>query len=198
LLGSAAWATVLPRPWKLDRINRGLQGTLLDFTRNHGADRRIWSSALGQKRDLYVYLPPGFDPNCRYPACIWLHGFAQDEQKFAEEIAPRIDAAIVAGNFPDHLRRSRRQSQQPSCLVTAGGFFVNYNAGRFGDFIMQDVWPFRRNFPSCPSGATSSPGVDGGGAVCAAMKHRDSSRSARRSSPLNTRRRTVMAIIGRF
>src|SRR5262249_27031528 len=134
------------------RINRGLHGTLLDFTRNHGADRRIWSSALGQKRDLYVYLPPGFDPNCRYPACIWLHGFAQDEQQFAEEIAPKVDAAIAAGKLPPIIFVAPDGSLNGHpCLVTAGSFFVNCNAGRFEDFVIEDVWPFLcRNFPILP------------------------------------------------
>jgi len=57
-----------------------LVGTLIDHTRNHGSDKRIWSAALCQKRDLYVYLPPRFDPKCRYPVMIWLHGIIRDER----------------------------------------------------------------------------------------------------------------------
>src|SRR5262245_27280228 len=69
----------------LDRINRGLAGRLVDHTRNHGADRRIWSAALNEPRDLYVYLPPGFDPHACYPVLIWLHGVGQDERAFIRE-----------------------------------------------------------------------------------------------------------------
>ena len=42
----------------LDRLNRKLRGRVVDFTENHGADRRIYSPILGRPRDLYVYLPP--------------------------------------------------------------------------------------------------------------------------------------------
>jgi len=48
-------------------VNRTLRGQVLDYTANHGRDHRIWSAALGQRRDLYVYLPPGFNPRLRYP-----------------------------------------------------------------------------------------------------------------------------------
>src|SRR5262245_992968 len=79
---------------KLNRVNRRLHGQLLDFTKNHGADRRFWSESLCQKRDLYVYLPPGFDPNQLYPLVIWLHGFAQDEGSFRDDVVGQLDAAM--------------------------------------------------------------------------------------------------------
>ena len=43
----------------LEKVNRRLAGDVVDFTKNHGADRRIFSPILGRPRDLYVYLPPG-------------------------------------------------------------------------------------------------------------------------------------------
>src|SRR5258707_7497630 len=39
---------------ELEHANRQLHGTLVDYTHNHGADRRLWSWALCQRRDLYV------------------------------------------------------------------------------------------------------------------------------------------------
>src|ERR1022692_2110852 len=67
---------------ELQRVNRSIRGQVLDFTNNHGHDRRIWSAALGAKRDLYVYLPPGYDGVKKYPLVIFLHGASQDEQVF--------------------------------------------------------------------------------------------------------------------
>ena len=67
---------------------------------NHGADNRIPSAILGQRRDLYVYLPPEFRPDCRYPLLIWLHGFAQDEQSFLRDVVPALDKAIAEHKLP--------------------------------------------------------------------------------------------------
>src|SRR5438105_5904273 len=81
----------------LDRTNRTLAGHVDDYTNNHGSDRRIWSAALCERRDLYVYLPPGFDPCKKYPIIVWLHGFAQDEQSFLYDVVPKLDRAMADG-----------------------------------------------------------------------------------------------------
>src|SRR5271170_4619488 len=76
-----------------------IKGKIVDLTQNHGEDHRIWSRSLYQKRDLYIYLPPGYDCYQAYPVMIYLHGFATDEQSFLE-IAPLIDDAICKGTLP--------------------------------------------------------------------------------------------------
>src|SRR5687767_2948583 len=55
----------------LRRTNHKLAGQVLDYTKNHGEDNRIWSNALCEKRDLYVYLPPCYDPKKAYPLILW-------------------------------------------------------------------------------------------------------------------------------
>ena len=85
---------------ELERVNRCLRGQILDFTHNHGKDCRIWSPALCAKRDMYVYVPPGFDPAKKYPLGIFLHGAAQDEQFFLKVIAKEFDKAIAASDLP--------------------------------------------------------------------------------------------------
>src|SRR5437764_7395574 len=66
-------------------------GQIVDLTANHGADQRIWSEALAEKRDLYIYLPPGYDPEKKYPFIFWLHGIDQDEKGFLKDGLPDID-----------------------------------------------------------------------------------------------------------
>ena len=77
-------------------IGRRLKGRLVDYTSNHGHDNRMWSKALRQWRDLYVYLPPGYTKTERYPIMIYLHPFALDERTFLRLI-PAIDEAIASG-----------------------------------------------------------------------------------------------------
>jgi S-formylglutathione hydrolase FrmB len=127
---------------ELDRVNRGLKGRVLDFTYNHGTDRRIWSEALGEKRDLYVYVPPGYNPCQPYPLAIYMHGFGQDEHAFLQ-VVDRFDEAMVSGRLPPFIIAAVDGSTtgRPS-LLNAGSFYVNSRAGRFEDYVMQDVWTF--------------------------------------------------------
>ncbi len=46
----------------LDYANSRIQGLIVDYTRNSGQDLRIFSPALGKPIDMYVYLPPHYDP----------------------------------------------------------------------------------------------------------------------------------------
>jgi pimeloyl-ACP methyl ester carboxylesterase len=135
-------AHVLPRPFQLDRLNRKLHGRVIDYTHNHGADRRIWSAALGQKRDLYVYLPPGFDPCKLYPVIVVLHGFLQDEKAFLDWVVP-LDRAISCGELPPVILAAPDGSVHGvTCVLSAGTFFLNSKLGRFEDYLAEDVWNF--------------------------------------------------------
>jgi S-formylglutathione hydrolase FrmB len=162
----------------LDRVNAQLQGVVVDYTHNHGADRRIWSAALGQPRDLYVYLPPGFDPCRRYPLFIWLHGFAQDEQSFLLQVVRPLDEAIATGRLSPVIIAAPDGSLGGSpCFFPSGSFFLNSNAGRFEDFVMQDVWNFMtENYPLRPereAHVLAGVSMGGGGAFNLALKYRD-------------------------
>src|SRR5215470_18242601 len=88
------------RARQFEKLNLQLHGQVLDFTDNHGADRRIWSPALCERRDLYVYVPPGYDCSHRYPVILWLHGFAADETSFVKSVVQLFDNAIVCGQIP--------------------------------------------------------------------------------------------------
>lgn len=178
LLAPSAHADGLIFPSELDRVNRCLHGQIVDFTHNHGKDRRIWSEALCAKRDLYVYLPPNYDPAKKYPFAIFLHGAGQDEQFFAKSLAKDFDAAIVQGQLPPLILAVPDGSQRgrPSFLRIAT-FFANTDAGRYEDYVMEDVWNFMmKNFSICPEReAHTLIGASMGGtaAFTLAIKHKD-------------------------
>lgn len=161
---------------KVDSLNRDLAGQVLDFTHNHGADRRIWSSALCAKRDLYVYLPPCFDPSKQYPGMLYLHGIAQDEASFLR-IVGHFDRAMRCGQLPPMVIAAPDGTTAGDPTVfNAGSFYVNSRAGRFEDYVMQDAWPFvKANFsvrpePECHVIGGASMG--GFGAYNLAIKYR--------------------------
>jgi S-formylglutathione hydrolase FrmB len=177
LIPSSALAGGKLRQISFNRHNSHLAGQLVDYTHNHGEDRRIWSSALGEPRDLYVYLPPGFDPAKQYPAMLWLHGFMQDEQSFVwNHVVDSLDQAIMAGQLPPIIVGIPDGSVpgRPK-LLSPSSFFINSNLGNFEDYIIHDVWGFlQENYPIRPEKeAHVLAGVSMGGfaAFNLAMKH---------------------------
>jgi enterochelin esterase-like enzyme len=136
----------------LDQLNASLHGYVVDYTHNHGADRRIWSAALCEKRDLYVYLPPGFDPSLHYPLVIYLHGLTEDEHGFIKNIVPLFDRAIACGEIPPLILAAADGSiSGKEGYLQPGSFYINTKAGNFEDYVMQDVWNFLFcNFPLRP------------------------------------------------
>ncbi len=162
----------------LGSVNATLQGKVMDHTSNSGHDYRIWSRALYQRRDLYVYLPPGFDPHERYPLMIWLHGFGTDETSFLTDVAPLIDDAICDGKLPPLIVAAPDGSihGQPA-LCSPGSFWLNTCAGDFEDFVLNDMWDFVvTHYPVRPERhAHILAGVSMGGfaAYNLAIKHRE-------------------------
>jgi S-formylglutathione hydrolase FrmB len=178
LADQRAWATDLLLHGKLARVNRCLHGQVLDFTYNHGKDRRIWSAALCAKRDLYVYLPPDFDPAKKYPLAIFLHGAGQDEQLFLNSLAKDLDRAITEGKLPPVIVAGPDGSikGRPSAFGIAS-FFANTDAGRYEDYLMEDVWNFlMTTFPIRPEREAHTligASMGGSAAFTQAIKHRD-------------------------
>jgi S-formylglutathione hydrolase FrmB len=152
LSGSSGWARGLHPAPNLERLNRRLCGTVIDYTNNHGADRRIWSAALCERRDLYVYLPPGFEPDRQYPLLLWLHGFMQDEKSFLTQLVEPLDHAMATGCLPPMIVAAPDGSLRGTAnIFSAGSFFINSKAGNFEDYIIQDVFTFvQANYPLRP------------------------------------------------
>jgi S-formylglutathione hydrolase FrmB len=166
-----------PRPWELDRLNAQLKGRVIDFTRNHGHDRRFWSAALGEKRDMYVYVPPGFDRCKQYPLLIWLHGFSQDE-KNTKSIAKRFDQEISAGRIPPMIVAipDGTFNGHPT-MTNSGSFYINGIKGRFEDYLADDVWDFLfAHFPIRPernAHVIAGASMGGTSAYSIAFKHKE-------------------------
>jgi S-formylglutathione hydrolase FrmB len=164
-------------PDAVTKLNRTLAGKLHDFTNNHGTDRRLFSPALDEKRDLYAYTPPGYDGTTQFPFMLFLHGLGQDEKIFLEVVG-HFDAAIKAGTAPRMVIVAPDGSvhQRPS-LVHSGSFYVNSAAGNFGDFIAQDVWNFAHKTyqlrPEREAHAIMGASMGGFGAYNVAFKNKD-------------------------
>jgi S-formylglutathione hydrolase FrmB len=173
-----ARASVFEPRTNLAELNARLHGHVVDHTHNHGADRRIWSPALRQWRDLYVYLPPGFDPHQSYPLVIWLHAFAQDEKYFLRDMVVPVDRAIACGRLPPVIVAAPDGSKTgESCILVSGTFFTNTRAGRFEDYLMGDIWCFLMgHYPIRPereAHALVGVSMGGGSAYNLAIKYRD-------------------------
>lgn len=159
------------------RLGRQLKGRIVDHTQNHGMDNRIWSKALHQWRDLYIYLPPGYNRSEKYPIIIFLHPFAMDERSFLK-IVPFLDEQIACGKMPPVIVAAPDGSLDGiGCMTRPGSFFLNTNAGPYEDFVLQDMWDFViQRYPIRPErNAHVLAGVSMGG--CAAfnlgIRHRN-------------------------
>jgi S-formylglutathione hydrolase FrmB len=177
LVGLAVQGAQASGKLELALVNLKLKGQILDFTNNGCQDKRIWSRSLQELRDLYIYVPPCFDWNQRYPLVILLHGFGADERMLLK-VAPLIDEAIYTGKLPPVIVAAPDGSLagDPKVLCP-GSLFVNSQAGDFEDYICQDIWDFMvQHFPIRPEReAHVLAGYDMGGfaAYSIAMRHRD-------------------------
>lgn len=144
LLASAFVQSARANNRNLDRLNEVLAGKVVDFTRNHGADRRLYSTVLNQYRDLYVYLPPGYTGAEPSNLIVWFHGAFGDEQiaffLSRIEILDRLIACGASGPtvvvFPDCTVSGL------SNPLAAHSFMVNGRAGGFEDHLFKEVIPF--------------------------------------------------------
>ena len=178
----------------VDHLNHRLAGQVVDYTHNHGADRRIWSNILGQPRDLYVYLPPGYNPSIAYPFVLYFHmGFVDEHEFIGSNHLKVLDQMIQDGQFPaaivacpDGTIYGNNRIREPH------SFHLNGVQGRVEDHILYEVIPFvTGRYQVRPErGAHALMGVSAGGlgALSIAIRHRDYfSAVATLASPVNIR-----------
>jgi S-formylglutathione hydrolase FrmB len=178
----------------LDRLNRRLSGRVIDYTHNHGVDRRIYSPILGQKRDLYVYVPPGYSPCRSYSLILYLHTAYVDETSFvASQRIFELDEKMRTGAvppalvvIPDGLIEGLDRRRSPH------SFFINGRFGRFEDHLLYEVLPFvHAHYPVRPdrqSRAILGASAGGFGAASIALRHPEIFGSvATVGAPLNLR-----------
>lgn len=160
-------------------LNRKLSGHVEDFTRTFTHDNRIDSAILGRKRDLYVYLPPGYDPRKSYPLLLYFHISRVDERDFVgSRRLLELDRMIADGKFPPAIVACPDGTTTGKNHVLApNSFYLNGEGGRFEDHILQEVIPFiTSHFAIRPEReAHAILGVSGGGlgALSIAIRHRE-------------------------
>lgn len=178
----------------LEKFNSRLAGRVIDFTRNHGEDNRLYSKILNEKRDLYIYLPPGYDPANVYPFVLWYHGAFGDEHSFFH--TPQLeylDQCIQVGTVPPVVIACPDGTYGGSdWILETHSFYVNGKGGRFKDHVLQEVIPYVLSHYSIrpEKQAHAIVGISGGGfgAMNLAITHRNYFSSvATLSSPLNVR-----------
>jgi hypothetical protein len=163
----------------LKRVNRKLSGQILDFTQNHGRDNRIYSTILGQPRDLYVYLPPGYDETKQYSLILWFHGAFGDEHAFLTQCQLcDLDRLIARGCCPPTIVACPDGTYGgTNRLMEQHSFFINGLGGRFEDHVIEEVLPFlMANFsirPEREAHAIAGISAGGFGALSVAIRRRD-------------------------
>ena len=163
----------------LDRLNGKLCGRVIDKTQNHGSDDSMFSPILGRRRDLYIYLPPGYNPANAYPLIVFLHGADVDEHDFLDPAdIKEIDRMMASGAIPPAVIAAPDGTYQGrNRLTSTHSLWVNGLGGRFEDHVVDEVVPYvMAHYSIRPEReAHGLIGISAGGfgAMGIGLKHRD-------------------------
>lgn len=178
----------------LVRCNQCMKGKLVDYTHNHGVDNRFPSTILGEKRDLYVYLPPGYDPCKQYPLIVWLHGAFGDEHAFIDGGRfDELEKLMACGKFPHAVMVCPDGTYEgKNQLTSQHSFYINGAGGAYEDFLMLEILPWIESEFNIKQSRESRAifGISGGGfgAVSLGIRRRDYfSTVAALAAPVNMR-----------
>jgi enterochelin esterase family protein len=148
----------------------------------HHTSKVLAGNASGDphERDLYCYLPPGYDAtDARYPVIYFLAGFTGTGRMlinysfFEEALDARLDRLIGAGAMPPVI------AVLPDCITRFGGSqYLNSSAtGRYEDYVIDELVPFvdekLRTKPGRDHRGVTGKSSGGYGAFRLAMRHPD-------------------------
>lgn len=125
------------------------------------------------ERDLFVYVPPGYEEGKRYPALLALAGFMGTGASFfnvdplGENLKRRLDRLISTGACP------------PVVVVAPDGFtrlggnqYINSSAtGRYEDYLLGEILPFVKKTYNVGHWGLMGKSSGGFGAIVLGMRH---------------------------
>ena len=131
-------------------------------------------------RDLFVYLPPGYDESDdRYPTVYCLTGFTGrgkmllNDNAFTPNLAERMDKLIAANKIQPMI------AVMPDCFTYYGGAqYINSTAtGNYEDYLTREIVPFVdhnfRTIDDRDSRAVMGKSSGGYGSLIIGMRHGD-------------------------
>ena len=139
-------------------------------------------NALGDPadRDVYCYLPPGYDTSTdRYPVIFWLSGFTGSGRMMfnadgsAEPIDRRLDRLINTGTMPPVI------CVLPDCFTRLGGsqYADSSATGNYETYVVEELVPFAdaklRTKPGKEHRGVTGKSSGGYGSLRLAMRHPD-------------------------
>ncbi len=131
-------------------------------------------------RDLFVYLPPGYDDSdARYPSVYCLTGFTGrgknllNDSAFTPNLAERMDRLIASGRIKPMI------VVMPNCFTYYGGSqYINSSAtGNYEDYLTQEIVPHIdqqfRTIDDAGSRAVMGKSSGGYGSLMMGLRHAD-------------------------
>jgi len=139
--------------------------------------RILKNNPLGDvtERDLYVYLPPGYDSSQTYPALLALNGFTGTGSSFfnrdplGEALDQRINRLIETKACRPLILVA------PDCFNRLGGSqYINSQAiGNYEDYLTQEILPFVESRYKVTAWGVLGKSSGGYGSMVLGMRHPD-------------------------